>query len=96
MSIVRRRGSSQVEKVFKKSCKLPNGFFKAIDSGLLWEGMEDTEEYLDKLRAVFEAFDTEKRGFITVDHFVDLARDHFGAEETQSQVRYMYTILPLF
>ena len=48
--------------------------------------MEDTEEYLEKLRAVFEVFDTERRGFITVDHFVDLAREHFGAEETQSQV----------
>ena len=48
--------------------------------------MEDTEEYLEKLRAVFEVFDTEQRGFITVDHFVDLAREHFGAEETQSEV----------
>ena len=48
--------------------------------------MEDTEEYLEKLRAVFEVFDTEKRGFITVDHFLGLAREHFGAEETQSQV----------
>ena len=52
--------------------------------------MEDTEEYLDRLRAVFELFDTEKRGFITVDHFVDLAQEHFGAEESQSQVCYFF------
>ena len=52
--------------------------------------MEDTEEYLDRLRAVFELFDTEKRGFITVDHFVDLARDHFqvGAEESRVYASY--------
>ena len=48
--------------------------------------MEDTEEYLEKLRAVFEVFDTEKKGFISVERFVQLAGEHFGAEETQSQV----------
>ena len=45
--------------------------------------MEDTEQYLDKFHAVFDLFDTEKRGYITVDHFVEVAREHFGAENTQ-------------
>ncbi len=57
-----------------------------VASKLLWEGMEDSVEYQEKLRAVFDLFDTEKRGYITVDHFVDLAREHFGAEDTESQV----------
>ena len=50
---------------------------------------------MEKLRAVFEVFDIEKRGFITVDHFVDLAREHFAAEETQSQVACQQAVMCL-
>ena len=45
--------------------------------------MEVTEEYLDKLHAVFDLFDKNNKGFITVEHFVELAREHFGADNSQ-------------
>ena len=41
-----------------------------------------------RLRAVFDICDPDKKGFITVDHFVNLAREHFGAgdEEQDNEV----------
>ena len=43
------------------------------------------EDYVERLRAVFDLCDVQKQGFITVGHFVDLAKEHFGgADEVSS------------
>lgn len=41
--------------------------------------MEISDEYVDKLRAVFDLCDTKKQNFISVQHFIELAKEHFGA-----------------
>ena len=36
----------------------------------------------DKLRSVFDICDQSRQGYITVEHFAGLAKEHFGAERT--------------
>lgn len=45
--------------------------------------MEDPYESADKLKAIFDLCDEDKDGYIDVDHFKDLAKDHFGAESEE-------------
>ena len=45
--------------------------------------MEDTDNYVERLRAVFDLCDSEKKGYITVAHFVDLALEHFEADSKE-------------
>ncbi len=56
--------------------------------------MEDSEEHLERLRAVFDLFDTDKVGYISVDHFVQVA-SQFGAETTESQVSWHEELIKL-
>lgn len=46
--------------------------------------MEVDDEFTKRLRAVFNLCDTEHRGFISVDYFVDLAKEHFGSGDWNS------------
>lgn len=48
--------------------------------------MDDTADFAEKLRAVFDLCDAERQGFITVEHFVELAWEYFGAENDQVNV----------
>jgi Ca2+-binding EF-hand superfamily protein len=41
--------------------------------------MDAAEEYARRIRDVFDLFDSDKRGFITVERFAEVAREHFGA-----------------
>ena len=41
--------------------------------------MEISDESGDRLRAVFDLCDTKNRNFISVQHFTELAKEHFGA-----------------
>jgi Ca2+-binding EF-hand superfamily protein len=36
-------------------------------------------EFIDKLRTVFSVCDVHNEGYITVDHFKNLAKEHFSA-----------------
>lgn len=38
------------------------------------------EDVRDKLRDIFDVCDEDKEGFITIDHFKNLAKEHFGTE----------------
>ncbi|KAL8593318.1 hypothetical protein ACOMHN_009971 [Nucella lapillus] len=42
--------------------------------------MEDHQSSTDRYRAIFDLVDNDDDGYIDVDHFKDLAKDHFGAE----------------
>lgn len=44
------------------------------------------KDYTDKLHDVFDLCDVEKKGYISVEHFVSLAKEHFGAEEQGEEV----------
>ncbi|KAK2169910.1 hypothetical protein LSH36_6g14018 [Paralvinella palmiformis] len=46
-----------------------------------------------RLRAVFDICDPDKKGFITVDHFVNLAREHFGAGDEEQDNEVMCRII---
>ena len=35
------------------------------------------EDYIERLRDVFDLFDRDKRGFITVHHFAEAVLEHF-------------------
>jgi len=48
--------------------------------------MEISDDYVDKLRAVFDLCDTKKQNFISVQHFIELAKEHFGAVEDGLEV----------
>ena len=48
--------------------------------------MDMPEHYEDKLRDVFQLCDSEKKGYISVQHFVSLAKEHFGAEGQGEEV----------
>lgn len=48
--------------------------------------MDMTEDYVDRLRPVFDLCDTEKQGYISVQHFMSLAKEHFGAEQDGEEV----------
>ena len=41
--------------------------------------MEISDDSVDRLRAVFDLCDTKNRNFISVQHFTELAKEHFGA-----------------
>ena len=41
----------------------------------------------EKLKDVFDLCDVENKGFITVEHFVSLAKDNFGVDAGGEQVR---------
>ncbi|CAH1794886.1 unnamed protein product [Owenia fusiformis] len=55
--------------------------------------MEITDEYVDQLRTVFNVCDVEKKGFISVDHFVNLASEHFGDSEGNQEIKSIVTLL---
>lgn len=57
--------------------------------------MEDIEDYVEKLRAVFDICDTEKKGYISVDHFVNLALEHFEAERREVCVDLLPVFIPV-
>ncbi|KAK7501285.1 hypothetical protein BaRGS_00007410 [Batillaria attramentaria] len=42
--------------------------------------MDDPYDSADKFKAIFDLCDEDKDGYIDVDHFKGLAKDHFGAE----------------
>ncbi|XP_076447175.1 rab11 family-interacting protein 4-like isoform X6 [Babylonia areolata] len=42
--------------------------------------MEDHQSNADRYKAIFDLCDDDKDGYIDVDHFRGLAKDHFGAE----------------
>ena len=48
--------------------------------------MEDTDGSVERFRAIFDLCDTDKDGYIDVDHFKELAKDHFGAEGLDLEV----------
>ena len=48
--------------------------------------MEISEDYIERLRAVFDLCDIAQQGYISVEHFQELAKEHFGATEGE-QVR---------
>lgn len=54
------------------------------------DAMEDPYESVDKFKAIFDLCDEDKDGYIDVDHFKGLAKDHFGAEglEVREAKRY--------
>ncbi|XP_069124898.1 uncharacterized protein [Argopecten irradians] len=39
-----------------------------------------------KLQSVFDVCDVEKEGYITVDHFRNLAKEHFGADSDENVI----------
>jgi len=40
--------------------------------------MDSADDYTRRLRDVFDLCDVDKRGYISIDHFVQLANEHFG------------------
>ena len=48
--------------------------------------MDISGDYMERLRAVFDLCDVDKQGFISVAHFVELAREHFGADDEEQEV----------
>lgn len=62
------------------------------DSGINME-----EDVLEKLRTVFNVCDERNEGYITVDHFKDLAKEHFGQfgddEVRRLPVLYVFSIV---
>ena len=49
--------------------------------------MENPQDNVDRFRAIFDLCDEDKDGYIDVDHFKELAKDHFGAEGLDLEVR---------
>lgn len=49
--------------------------------------MENPQDDVDRFRAIFDLCDEDKDGYIDVDHFKELAKDHFGAEGLDLEVR---------
>lgn len=50
------------------------------------------EDVLEKLRTVFNVCDERNEGYITVDHFKDLAKEHFG-QFGDDEVRRLFFLL---
>ena len=48
--------------------------------------MEFSGDYVDRLRAVFDLCDIAQQGYISVQHFQELAKEHFGAGESGEEV----------
>jgi len=40
--------------------------------------MDAADDYINRLKDVFDLCDVDKRGYISIDHFVQLANEHFG------------------
>ena len=40
----------------------------------------------EKLKDVFDLCDVDGKGYISVDHFIQLAKDHFGIDEDGEKV----------
>jgi len=40
--------------------------------------MDAEDDYIRRLRDVFDLCDVDKIGYISIDHFVQLANEHFG------------------
>ena len=65
--------------------------------------MDAADDYSRRLRDVFDLCDIDKRGYISIDHFVQLANEHFGTsgwdsdkqQEVSFYVLYTTTALPL-
>ena len=55
--------------------------------------METSDNHMEKLRAVFDLCDVQKQGFISVNHFRELATEHFGAGggDAGLEVRMVYS-----
>ncbi|XP_074649264.1 rab11 family-interacting protein 4B-like isoform X2 [Tubulanus polymorphus] len=47
--------------------------------------MDDMQENEEKLRAVFNLCDPQAKGYVTVDSFLELCKEHFGTEESDEQ-----------
>ena len=45
-----------------------------------------SESYTEKFRDVFDLCDTEQKGYISVQHFIDLAKENFGADDQGEEV----------
>jgi hypothetical protein len=45
------------------------------------------EDGSERLQAVFDMFDTEGCGYISVNHFVQLAAEHFGSSDWDSSIQ---------
>lgn len=58
----------------------------------------DVLDPTDRLRDVFDLCDVDRKGFITVDHFIELAKSHFTTDDDASQqvssLRSMLLIMP--
>lgn len=59
------------------------------DSGINME-----EDVLEKLRTVFNVCDERNEGYISVEHFKDLAKEHFG-QFGDDEVRRVLYVFPL-
>lgn len=46
-------------------------------------GEEMDGDLRGKLRSVFDVCDVKREGYITVDHFKNLAKEHFGADSDE-------------
>lgn len=42
-----------------------------------------SSEYFNKLKSVFEVCDEKNDGYITIEHFENLIREHFGGGESE-------------
>ena len=51
--------------------------------------MEDIYDNVTRLRTFFDYCDDDKDGYIDVEHFMSLAKDHFGGGELDIKVRRM-------
>ena len=49
------------------------------------------EDGSERLQAVFDMFDTEGCGYISVNHFVQLAAEHFGSSDWDSSIQEVST-----
>jgi len=56
--------------------------------------MDAADDYAHRLRHVFDLCDIDKRGYISIDHFVQLANEHFGTSgwDTDNQEVCLYTV----
>lgn len=52
------------------------------------------EDVLEKLRTVFNVCDERNEGYISVEHFKDLAKEHFG-QFGDDEVRLVLYVFPL-
>jgi len=60
--------------------------------------MAAADEYTQRLRDVFDLCDIDKRGYISIDHFVQLANEHFGTSgwDTENQEVCLFLLCSFF